>query len=251
MSILKKLIWASVPLAALAACGGGDTEDRLDVADPQVRFVHAAPSAPAVTLYRDAAAQPDATNTAFRFASNYFDVALSNAEWSFRTTVGGVTAGTVSIDPKRGNKYTIVAQNTSATATSAYLITDPYNKPLGSDSARVRLMHAAYNAGSVDVYLNAPGTDITPATITPLIASTARNTSGPAPGADSVDIPGGTYQLTVTAAGSKTSVFRGTVSFANNRDLLLIAVPPTSTTNTIRVLVKEEGVAGTTEVTPI
>ena len=45
MKLVSKLILACIPLAALTACGGGDTEDRLDVADPVVRFVHAAPAA--------------------------------------------------------------------------------------------------------------------------------------------------------------------------------------------------------------
>jgi hypothetical protein len=62
MKLLHKLLFACIPLAMLAACGGGDTEDRLDVADPVVRFVHAAPSTSAVTLYRATIAQSDATN---------------------------------------------------------------------------------------------------------------------------------------------------------------------------------------------
>ena len=81
MKLLQKLLMACVPLAALTACGGGDTADRFDVADPAVRFVHAAPTAPAVTLYRASAAQPDATNVSYRFASNYFDVNL-DVLWS-------------------------------------------------------------------------------------------------------------------------------------------------------------------------
>ena len=39
----------------VAACGGGDDnlDDRLDIADPKVRLVHAVPGAPNVALYRD------------------------------------------------------------------------------------------------------------------------------------------------------------------------------------------------------
>jgi hypothetical protein len=247
MTILNKFLWACVPLAALSACGGGDTEDRLDVADPAVRFVHAAPAAPAVTLYRDTVAQPDATNTNFGFASNYFDVAVSAADWSVKTSASGANVATVNIDPKRGTKYTIVALNTSATANGAYVITDPYNKPLSSDSTHLRVMNGAYNAGGVDVYMNAPGTDITAAGINPLIAAIAVNTAGPASGMDSVDIPGGTYQVTITVAGTKTVIFRGQVGFASNKDLLLLTVPSV-TPGAVRVLLKTEGTAGTTEI---
>ena len=254
MKLLQKLLMVCVPLAALTACGGGDTADRFDVADPAVRFVHAAPTAPtaptapAVTLYRASAAQPDATNVSYRFASNYFDVNLGVADWSVKSASGSTQIGSVSIDPQCGTKYTIVTLDTSAATSGVYLITDPYNKPLTSDSAHLRLMNAAYNAGSVDIYMNTPGTNI--AGVNPLIPATAIRSSGPEPGQDSVDIPGGTYQLTVMPAGTKTILFRGQVSFASNQDLLLLAVPMTVAPGSIRMLLKTEGAAGTTEVAP-
>ena len=249
MKLLHKLLLACVPLAALTACGGGDTEDRLDVADPDVRFVHAAPAAPAVTLYRGTVAQPDATNVTYPFASDYFDVDSSDADWSVKTTVGGLDVGTVRIDPNRGTKYTVVALQTSATAAGTYLIADPYNKPLGSDSTRLRVMNASYNTASVDVYMNAPGTDI--ATVTPLISATPFGASGPVTGSDSVDIPGGDYQVTITSAGTKTVVFKGQLSFAKNEDVLILTVPDAAATSGVGALVKVEGVAGATPIAPI
>lgn len=251
MKLLQKLLWASIPLATLAACGGSDTEDRLDVADPKVRFVHAAATAPAVSLFRADVAQADATKVSYRFASNYFDVSTSAADWIVKTATGSVTVGSVPIDAARGNKYTVVALDTAPAATGIFLIADPYNKPLGSNSTRLRLMNGAYNAGSLDVYVNAPGTDIAPAGVTPLIAATAINRAGPASGSDSVDVPGGTYQLTLTAAGTKTPLFRGQLSFANNQDLLVLALPATSAPGAVKALVKLEGTPGTTELTPL
>lgn len=248
MKLHHTLLLACVPLAALTACGGGDTEDRLDVADPVVRFVDTSANSPAVTLYRASTAQPDATNVGFGFASNYFDINMGADTWSVKTASGAAQVGSVSIDPQRGTRYTIVAFDASAVTTGTYLITDPYNKSLTSDSTRLRLMNGAYNAGSVDVYMNTPGTNI--AGVNPLIAATATASSGPAPGQDSVDIPGGTYQLTITSAGTKTILFRGQVSFASNQDLLLLTVPMTVAPGSIRVLLKTEGTPGTTEVTP-
>ena len=93
--------------------------------------------------------------------------------------------------------------------------------------------------------MNAPGTDISAAGVTPFIAGTAARTSGPASGSDSLDIQGGTYQATVTAAGTKTVLFRGTVAFDANKDVLLIAVPDTSG---VRLLMKIEGAAGAVDV---
>jgi len=204
MKHLWKLLLACVPVALIAACGGGDTEDRLDVADPVVRFVHASPLAPNLTLSRANVALPEATNVAYKFVSNYVDIPMGAADWQVKTAdASATTIGTQTIDPARGTKYTIVALPDVTSGSSTYLIVDPYNKPLGSESTRLRLMNAA--PASVDLYMNAPGSDITPASVTPFIAGTAYKTSGPASGSDSLDIRDGTYQATVTAAGSTTA----------------------------------------------
>ena len=248
MKNIHKLLFACIAVLGLAACGGGDTEDRLDVADPVVRFVHASAIAPNLTLYRATVAQSDATNVPYKFASNYFDVDLGNNDWVVKTAAGGVTIGTEPIDPQRGTRYTIVALPASATDNSTYLIVDPYNKPLGSSSAHLRLMNASFNATNVDVYMNAVGTDITPSTVMPLIAGTAFKTSGPATGSDSVDIPGDTWQVTITAAGTKTILFKGQLSFTANSDVLLLTVPDAAAPWPIRVLAKIEGTSGANDV---
>ena len=61
---LRNYLLACLPLLALAACcgSGNDLQDRLDLADPAVRFVHASPIAPDLTLYRADVAQSDATD---------------------------------------------------------------------------------------------------------------------------------------------------------------------------------------------
>ncbi len=251
-SFRRALICA--PLIALSACGGGgdgdDADDRLDVAKPVMRFVHASPIAPAVTLFRDDVAQSAATNTNYKFASDYYDIDTASATWAVRTTTGNLTVGTVAFEPSRGNKYTIVALPSSSTENSIYLIQDPYNKSLTSDKAKLRIMNASFNASNIDLYLNAVGADITPASVAPTIRSTAYKTSGPATGNDSLDIDGGTYQLTITAAGTKTQLFKGQLVIENNKDVLLLTVPDTVFPGQIKTLVKIEGTPGTTEIAP-
>ena len=245
MKIARKLGLACIPVLGLAACGGSDLADRLDVADPVVRFVHASAVAPNLTLYRAAVAQSDATNVSYKFASNYFDVDLGNNDWLVKTATGGITIGTVPIDPVRGNRYTIVALPASSVDSSTYLIVDPYNKPLGSSSSHLRVMNASFNAANIDLYMTGIGADITPPSAMPLIAATAYKTSGPASGSDSVDIPGGTYQVTITAAGTKTPIlFKGQVSFSSNSDVLLLTVPDTLAPGSIKALLKVEGTPG-------
>ncbi len=247
MKFLTKCLLVCVPVVGLAACGGGDTEDRLDVADPTVRFVHASPLAPNVTLFRNNTAQADATNTAYKFASNYFDVQTETSQWSVKTAQGNASLGDISIDAKRGNKYTIVALPSSNTENSIYEIRDPYNKSLTSDKAKVRVMNASFNANNIDLYLNTPGTDISAAGVTPVIAATAYKTSGPATGNDSLDIAGGNYQIAITASGTKTVLFKGTVNIENNKDVLLLTVPGSLLPGAVKTLMKIEGIAGTTE----
>lgn len=249
MKSFHKLLFTVVPVAMLAACGGGDdARDRLDIAKPTLRFVHASPLAPNVTLFRADVAQAQATNVAYRFASDYFDVNQGEADYSVKTATGNITIGTATLDTSRGNKYTIVALPSSNTENSVYLITDPFNKSLTSDRAKVRLMNAAFNASNIDLYLNPIGTDISAAAVTPVIAATAYKTAGPASGNDSLDINGGTYQLTLTSAGSKTALFQGRLVIENNRDVLLLTVPDSILPGAIKTLVKVEGLGGTTEV---
>ncbi len=232
---------------ALSACGGNDTEDRLDVADPAVRFVHASPLAPKVTLYRDNVAVPGSIDVPYKFASNYFDVSSDNALWSVKTATGNVVVGEEAINPSRGNKYTIVALPSSSTANSIYVIRDPYNKSLTSDKAKLRVMNASFNLSNFDLYLNAPNTDISAANVTPAIGGTAYKTSGPASGSDSLNIEAGTYQLVIAESGKKQVLFKSTITIEKNKDILLLTVPDSVLPGAIKTLMKIEGSAGTTE----
>jgi hypothetical protein len=248
MKMLKSLLLAMTPVVGLVACGGGDTSDRLDLADPVVRFVHASPLAPNLTLYHGAVAQGDVIDKPYKFASNYFNVNIGLNTWATKTATSDLTLGTVPIDAARGNKYTIVALPGANADSSVYLISDPYNKVLTSDSARLRIMNASFNANNIDLYMSPLGADITAVTAVPTIAATAYKTSGPASGGDSIDIPGGTYKVTLTNAGSKTILFTGQLAFGNNADILLLSVPDSLMPGSLKMLVKLEGSTGVSEV---
>ena len=104
----------------------------------------------------------------------------------------------------------------------------------------MRVVGGAYTKSNVDVYLNAAGTDIN--TVAPFIDATAFMSSKPLSGDDSQRIEGGTYQLRVSTAGSKTDVlFAGTISFGNNQDLLLIPVVNDAAPARVKMLVVIEG----------
>ena len=236
---LRILALATLPALMLAACGGGDDslDDRLDLADPKVRLLHAVPFAPGVTLFRDdQGISSDVTNVAYRGASNYFDVSTSTQRWDVRTaTTPAVNVGSVSFDARRGNRYTLVAVASSSSLTEVALIDDPYNKSVASDNARVRVFNAAFNTAGLDAYLTPPATDIN--TVSPTFAAVTYKTAKPASGQDSVQLEGGAYRLRITAAGSKTVIFSTPVTLAKNADWLLTPVPGSLSPTDIRVLV--------------
>ena len=176
MHTANKLLIAVAPFFLLAACGGSsddDLDDRLGLADPKVRLVHAVPLAPNVSLFRDDAAQGgDVTNMAYKGASNYFDVSKSTARWDVRTaTTPALAVGTATFDADRGHKYTLLAVPNAGSLTEVVLINDPYNKDIVSDNARVRMFNGSFNASSMDVYLTAPGVDL--ATVAPRFSVSA------------------------------------------------------------------------------
>lgn len=228
MHFLKPVLapLALVALCALAACGGGgDVEDRLDVADPQVRFINVARPSANVTLYRNGDAQGDATNVGPQFASRYFDVSGDEAVWSVRAAAGpSAVLASAPLNPSRGNRDTIVAVPADP-GLSMVLIRDPYNKSLTSDYGRVRVLHAAPNAPAIDVYLTQPGVDI--AGLVPVFPNLQFKDSVPPSGSDSFRYPGGTYQLRVTPRGTKTVIFSALVNLADNADWLLVPIPAT------------------------
>ena len=237
-----KFVLAIAALAVVAACGGGgDLLDRLDLASPAVRLVNASPLDPSATLYRDGRRLDDATTRAgYKYESNYFDVSEENkVDWEVRDAAAGRTIYFGTTDVERGNKYSFVVLQTSATTSGVLAINDPYNKNLGTEKTRMRVVNGAYNTTSVDVYLNAPGTDIS--AVSPFISGAAFKNSQPLSGDDAKGLDGGDYQVRVTTAGTKTVLFAGTISFGNNQDLLLIPVVNDGTPARVKMLVVIEG----------
>jgi hypothetical protein len=248
----RQLLALAVLPVVLAACGGSDDsfDDRADIADPQVRLIHAIPGGPAVTLFRDNQTQgAEVTNMGYKGASNYFDTGTGTANWDVRTAAAPVvTVGSENFEAKRGNKYTLIAVPDAGSMTDVTMIADPFNKSLVSDDARVRVFNAAFNAANIDVYINAPGVNI--ANAGPNLPSVNYKQAVPASGADSIDIEGGTYVLRVTSAGTKTVLFTAQVTIPKDADWLLVPVPNTLTPGDLRMLVvQSDNGAPATELT--
>ena len=236
MKFIHKLLMAAAPVIMLAACGGGDDslDDRLDIADPKVRFVHAIPAGPNVDLYRNATIAGGVANAPYRFASNYFVVDTAPADYIVRTTTGSIEVGRINFNPTRGNKHTLIAVPGDATTTNLLYIDDPYDKELTANNARVRIVNSSFNATNVDVYLTGPTVDI--ATVGPNFAAAGFRTAVPASSANSIDFTAGSYVLRVTTAGTKNVIFSAPLNVASNADLLLLTLPQSLAVNDVKVL---------------
>jgi Domain of unknown function (DUF4397) len=245
---LRFLLLAVASASLLAACGGSDDDsldDRVDAADPKVRFVHAVPDGPNVTLLRDGVAETGATDVAYKYGSQYYDVSTRDYTFTLRTATGATELASRAFNADRGDKYTLVALPTDG-GVELLPIRDPYDKSLTSDDARVRVLNAAANAPSFDVYITATGADL--ASATPRFAALAYKQVAPESGNNSVEVAPGAYQVRLTPVGSKTPFFDATVTAPEDGDWLLVALPDTGDANSGRILlVRSDDTADATD----
>ena len=165
----------------------------VDDARARVRVVHASADAPAVDVLVDDATVLDAVP--YGVASAYLELLGG----SYNIDVAADASGAVVIDADltldAQTDYTVLAVNTLAQIEPLVLVDD--NTAPAEGNIKLRLVHAAVNAGLVDVYITAPGADIS--AIEPNISDFAFK-------ADSgyLEVPAGDYQVRVTLADTKT-----------------------------------------------
>lgn len=234
---VRLLLAAAFSLGLLAACGGSDDDsldDRVDVAAPKIRFVHAVPGGPNVTLQRNGTNESGVTNLAYKSATQYYDVSTETYVFTLRSTTGNAELVSANVRAERGNKYTLVALP-ALSGVELLTIRDPYNnKSVASDDARLRVVNAAANAQPFDVYVTAAATDL--ATVTPQLANIGFKQARPGDGADSIDVERGVYRIRLTPAGAKTVFFNATVNVPKDGDWLMVVLPEGETDDSVRVL---------------
>ncbi len=178
----------------------------LDAATPaDVRVVHAVPDAPPVDVYvNDAAAANPPAIAGLPYAGAALGpdsyVSLTAGTNNVLVTAAG-NAGVVAIpatdlDLVAGQQYTVYATGLLADGIVPF-ITEDDDRPVATE-ARVRIIHLSPSAGPVDIYVTAPMTDIT--NIDPTFSGVElRQETG------YVELAGGSYDVTVTVAGTKTA----------------------------------------------
>ncbi|MBB5191481.1 hypothetical protein HNQ50_002211 [Silvimonas terrae] len=226
-------------LLMLTACGGDDgPDDRLGLSKPALRVINAFPDGPTVDVATNGT--NSASGLAYLGVKAYYDV--STGSTTVTASLTGTTApiSTATFNAATGHKYTYAFVAGTSATNDAVLIDDPYEKGLLSTQARVRILNAAFNAGSVDVYVLKATDNL--ASAVPVAGNVGFKTAYPASGNDSIDLDGGSVTVVVTNAGSKTPIFTSTAtSLDDNADWLITVVPQQGisavTPNSVKVLV--------------
>lgn len=170
-----------------------------DVATPaNLRVVHASPDAPTVdVIVNDNFAAPLVPALSFPEFTPYVspDAGTYNVKVVDSATQG-VIALTFSATLDAGGEYTVLATDFLASIQELVLIDD--NRRVATE-AKVRIVHGSPSAGPVDIYVEAPGTDITQST--PAFSDVEiRQSTG------YVSLAPGDYEVSVTPANDPTTV---------------------------------------------
>ena len=227
MKMIRTITAAVAVVSVLSACGGGsdDVGKELGLTNPEIHFIHAIPSGPAVDFLVNGNAPSGQTNISYKGVTNFTNIGTGSTTVAYAAT-GTKTAlasGTFP-DVAKGHEYTVLALP-GAAAPDIGLIDDPFDKGLLSNNARVRGFNASANASNLDLYLvQSSSTDITK--VSPTMAGVSFKNAVPPSGQDSIYVSGGQYVLIATAAGSKTPIFQSApFSLSNNADWLITSVP--------------------------
>lgn len=198
----------TAPISLLVSTGT-NSFSILDAATPaQLRVVHASPDAPAVdVVVNDNFGAPVLEDVPFPVFSDYLTVppGAYNVKVTAANNPGAIVIdANVTLDA--GKRYSVYATGPLATIAPYVLVDD--DRPVAT-AAKVRIVHTAPGAGAVDVYVTAPGAGI--ATATPALSNVPfRAESG------YLNLAAGSYDVTVTPAGTKTAAIGpATIAVAN------------------------------------
>ena len=209
---LKFLTLLFAASALTAACS--DDDNTGPEGEARVRVVHASPDAPDVdVLLNDAEVLSDVP---YLTASNYLGVPAGEQNLKVNAAGTATTVIDADLNLADGTDYTVIASGL-AEAIEPIVLQDDNSTP-AAGNARVRAIHGAPGAPSVDIYITAPGADL--ATTVPLLAGVEFGDV-----ADYIEAPAGDYQVRVTSAGTKTVVIdSGTLTLSSGQVRTAIAV---------------------------
>ncbi|CAB0150658.1 hypothetical protein PSI9734_01101 [Pseudidiomarina piscicola] len=232
MNGITKLSIPALAVLMLAACGS-DNDDQAVVIEPPppppastyVRIHHSVADAPDVNVLLDG----DAALEGVPFGASSGVIELSAATYSIQ--VDGIlpdantatVIGPADVELSGDMRYEVFAVGKVGDGSIAPLIFANDFSAVTEGNARVEVVHAAPDAPPVDIYVTAPGADLSVESAVTTLSFT--DNSG------QVEVPAGDYQVRITVAGEPATVVydSGTLEFADGADLVVAAVTNTMT----------------------
>jgi len=221
-----KLKYFLIPFLVLPliACNDDDDNDPIEEMMPQsfkVQVVHASQDSPNVNVSVNGS--ETLSDVTYKQASSR----LTLDEGTYSLQVDGITPngnatviGPLDVNFAPDQLYTVLAVN--QTASIEPLVINQADFTPADGELTVQVIHAASNAPTVDIYLTAPGADISDTA--PTTTLSFKDTLS------ATDIPAGDYQIRVTPTGDGTVVFdSGTISLPAGVLLNVAAVANTTT----------------------
>ncbi|MEM7430744.1 MAG: DUF4397 domain-containing protein [Pseudomonadota bacterium] len=226
--MFKKLLIAFGAMLVVAGCDS-DSGNRVQPNPPPppppetfaLQILHASPDAPAVNVLADgnevvAGLDYKSGTAALELEVGTYSIQVDGILPNGTTTVIGPVDLTFDAD----TTYTVVAANDVANIEAIVASQDRAAPAAGN--AKLFVIHGASAAPQVDVYVTAPGADLTASA--PVGTFSFGETIGPA------EVAAGDYQVRVTAAGDPAAVVfdTGTITLNDQDDLALTAVANTA-----------------------
>ncbi|WP_369600159.1 DUF4397 domain-containing protein [Hahella sp. SMD15-11] len=189
---------------------------KVNDARARLRVVHASSDAPAVDVTVDGSEVLG--DVAYTQASDYLPV----LNGTYNMQVAAANTSNVVIDANLPlsalTDYTVIALGPLASIEALVLQDD--NTAPAAGNIRVRVVHAASQAGDVDVYITAPGADLSSSTPTLEDFSFKANSGY-------LEVPAGDYQVRVTLANTLTvAIDTGTLTLEDGKVYSAIARDP-------------------------
>lgn len=214
MSLRRRLLLL-VPLAILVAVGGCKvrTINYFPPHPASVRVINLLPDAPAIDV--QIGGSPAFSGVTFQSVTGY--QSYDNQTTSFSVSVTGSATPLISFSfPLAGEQpYTVVVFGTQSNP-SATLLAEAPNAPTNGN-IQLAMFNAAINTSSFDVYVTAPGADIS--TLNPNYSFVGYNGVSL-----NLAFAPGTYQIRITQQGTKTVIYdSGGSALTPNIALTLIA----------------------------
>ncbi len=193
-----------ISLALLTGSGSAEIIDANTPAD--LRVVHASPDAPAVDVVADDGfSAPLVSDLSFADFTGFLSV--PPATYNVKVVPTNETSPVVidaDLNLEAGQIYSVIAVDNLAAISALVESDDP--RPIAT-AAKLRLIHASPTAADVDIYVTAPGENI--ADLSPTLGGVAFKAN-----TGFLQLAAGSYDVTVTDAGSKDAALFVNITLA-------------------------------------